>query len=142
MVRISAFTTAPMKDEPPFKPYVELWLPEYSDDESGKILLSRPLTAESEIDEAVNGLAGQLEKVRVKAKKDLQKVKRDLNRRTHKGLIVVSCIRKEPECGSEDMKSKAPLAAIVAWMSRLFGVQRAKIEDSRPPRSERLSHPG
>ncbi len=142
MVRIGAITTAPLKDEPPFNPYVELWLPEYSDDDSGKFLLSGPLTAESEIDDAVNGLAGQLKKVRVKAKKDLQKVKRDLNRRTRKGLTVVSCIRKKPEFGSEHMKSKLPLAATVARMSRLFGVQRAKIEDSRPPRSERLSHPG
>ena len=44
MVRIGDFTTVPLKNDPPFNPYMELWLPEYSDDNSGKIQLSRPLT--------------------------------------------------------------------------------------------------
>jgi hypothetical protein len=77
MAMIDVFSMAPRKDDPPYPPYVQLWLAARSEDASGHIFLSAQLVTEGEIDAAVNLLEEQLEKARVKAKKNLQKAIRE-----------------------------------------------------------------
>lgn len=80
MAEISIFTVAPRKGDPPFNPYVHLWLSQHSRDSNGKILLSPELVNDVEIDESVNYLIQQLEKARKTAKKKLQRKKDQLRK--------------------------------------------------------------
>jgi hypothetical protein len=57
------------KGEMPFKPIVNLYLSTYGTDKDGKILLSYELMSEMEIDNYIDGLINDLEKIRRKAKK-------------------------------------------------------------------------
>ena len=72
MAEISVFTVAPRKGDPPFTPYVHIWLSQPSDVIEGKILISPQLMTDREIDESVDWLIKQLERARKMAKKKLQ----------------------------------------------------------------------
>jgi DNA-binding transcriptional regulator/RsmH inhibitor MraZ len=75
MAEISVFKVAPEKNDLPFNAFIHIWLSQYSEDSKGRILLSAQLMSAVEIDESVNYLIKQLERARVKAKKELQKAK-------------------------------------------------------------------
>ena len=74
MAELSVLTIAPKKNDPPFhSPYVHIYLSTYSTGDNGKILMSPQLINDAEIDYEVDSLIKQLEKVRKKAKKELNK---------------------------------------------------------------------
>lgn len=74
MAKIDYLINAPKEGEPPFPPYIYLWLSEHSEIErDGKsyITLSPQLMGDSEIDYYVDRLIEQLNRVRKKAKERL-----------------------------------------------------------------------
>lgn len=75
MAKIRVFKVAPIGNDLPFDPYVQLSLSNISQDSAGKILLSPRLASDIEIDESVNDLIEQLEKARKQAKDELKKAK-------------------------------------------------------------------
>ena len=75
MAKISIFELLPKKGDVPFKPCLSIYLSEHFKDSEGHILLSSQLMTDKEIDEAVDSLKAQLEKVRKSAKLKLKKVK-------------------------------------------------------------------
>ena len=75
MAEINVFEVAPKKGDIPFTPYLHIHLSEHASDSEGHILLSARLMTDKEIDEAVDLLLKQLEKVRKRAKSKLKKVK-------------------------------------------------------------------
>ena len=79
MAEISVLTVAPRKGDPPFTPYVHIYLSQHMTADSGRILLSPQLMTDVEIDESVDWLIKQLEEARKKAKNDLKKKKRQLH---------------------------------------------------------------
>ncbi|MCD6390173.1 MAG: hypothetical protein J7L69_12240 [Desulfobulbaceae bacterium] len=79
MAEISVLTVAPRKGDLPFTPYSHIYLSSHSTDDSGRILMSPQLMNDREIDETINQLIEQLEKVRKKTKKELQKKKLQLH---------------------------------------------------------------
>jgi hypothetical protein len=80
MEYFSVLTVARRKDDPPFNPYVRVCLAHSLDSYKvveGRIVLSHTLMGEMEIDEAINWLIEDLEKVRKKAKRDLQNAQKN-----------------------------------------------------------------
>jgi hypothetical protein len=75
MATIDVHKVAPGKGDIPFPPYVHIYLSEYSSDSAGRPLMSPELMTDREIDEAIDYLASQLEKVRKAAKLQLKKIK-------------------------------------------------------------------
>jgi hypothetical protein len=75
MANFDVIAVARGKNDPPFNPYVYVVLSEHFKDYNGNITLSANLMSEIEIDESVNLLISQLEKVRQKAKRKLKKGK-------------------------------------------------------------------
>jgi hypothetical protein len=72
MANFNVITVARGKDDPPFNPYVYI-VPSGQYKTSSEIIMLTPhLMTEVEIDEAINSLIEDLEKVRKKAKRDLQ----------------------------------------------------------------------
>jgi hypothetical protein len=74
MAMIDVFEVAPGKGDLPFTPFLHIYLSEHST-EFGKILLSPQLMTDKEIDESIDLLIMQLEKVRKMAKSKLKKSK-------------------------------------------------------------------
>ena len=72
MANISYFKVPQEAKASRSKPCIHIWLSSYSGDRDGDILLSRPLSADAEIDHCVDRLIDQLEQVRRQAKRDLQ----------------------------------------------------------------------
>ncbi len=72
MPEIEVLKIAPRKNEPPFTPFVQVWLSQHTVDSNGRILLSPELMTDFEIDEAVDFLVKQLEQTRKKAKQALK----------------------------------------------------------------------
>jgi len=75
MAKIDVFYKAPGKKSLPHPTFVHLWLSGYSSDEDENILLSPELATNQEVDYYVDDLVKQLEQVRRKAKKILEKNK-------------------------------------------------------------------
>jgi hypothetical protein len=75
MAEISVLTVAPKKNEPPFPPFVHIYLSSHSVDTDGRNLMSPELMTDIEVDETIDYLIKQLEKVRKKAKSELMKTK-------------------------------------------------------------------
>jgi hypothetical protein len=75
MAEITVFEVAPKKGDMPFTPYLHIHLSEHVSDSEGHILLSPQLMTDKEIDEAVDLLVMQLEKVRKAAKAKIKKTK-------------------------------------------------------------------
>ena len=75
MAKIDVFEVAPKKGEMTFPPYLHIHLSEHFSDSEGHILLSPQLMTDKEVDESVNLLVMQLEKVRNTAKLKLKKAK-------------------------------------------------------------------
>ena len=75
MAKIDVFEVAPRKGDVPFTPYLHIYLPEHSSGPEGRILLSPQLMTDKEIDESIDSLIMQLEKVRKTAKSKLKKEK-------------------------------------------------------------------
>ena len=75
MAKINVFEVAPKKGDMPFPPYLHIHLSEHFSDSEGHILLSPQLMTDKEIDETVDLLVVQLEKVRKTAKLKLKKAK-------------------------------------------------------------------
>jgi hypothetical protein len=73
MPEIEVLKIAPQRNEPPFTPFVQVWLSQHTVDSNGRILLSPELMTDFEIDEAVDFLVTQLEQTRKKAKQALKK---------------------------------------------------------------------
>lgn len=73
MAQIDVFKVAPKKGDLPYNPYVCIWLSQSSKDNHGRTILSPDLMTEKEVDESVDLLISQLEKVRKKAKRQLKK---------------------------------------------------------------------
>ena len=73
MAKIDVFTITQSSNDLPSNPYSCIWLVESMKDAEGRTLLSPQLMNNKEIDESVNFLIEQLEKVRKKVKKELQK---------------------------------------------------------------------
>ena len=84
MAKISVFKVAPRKNDPPFNPYVYIFVSEYAKDSTGRIKLSPQLINDGEIDFHVNYLIKQLEKICKKAKSELIKSKEQLGNRKPK----------------------------------------------------------
>jgi hypothetical protein len=80
MAKIDVHKVAPGKGDLPFTPYLHIFLSEYSSDSEGRILLSAQLMTDREIDETVDYLVVQLEKVRKAAKLELKRTKERLKR--------------------------------------------------------------
>jgi hypothetical protein len=79
MAKINVFKLAPGRHDPPFDPYVQLSLSNFSQDSAGRVFLSPQLASEMEIDESVDDLMKQLEKARKKAKEYLKKAKGEVS---------------------------------------------------------------
>jgi hypothetical protein len=80
MEYFSVVTVARKKGDPPFNPYVRVCLahsPDYYEVVEGRIVLNHKLMGEVEIDEAINWLIKDLEKVRKKAKRNLQNAQKN-----------------------------------------------------------------
>jgi len=75
MTDISVFRVEPGKGDPPCTHYVQIWLSGFSQGPGGRILLSPDLMTDVEVDESVDLLIKQLEKIRKEAKKELHKKK-------------------------------------------------------------------
>jgi hypothetical protein len=73
MTKIDVFEVAPEKGKIPFTPFLHIYLSEHASDSEGRKLLSPQLMTDKEIDEAIDSLIRQLEKVRKKAKSKLKK---------------------------------------------------------------------
>lgn len=77
----SVITVAPGKSDLPFPPYVCVCLyhsPDHYKDNEGRIDLSLNLMTEMEIDVSIDELIQNLQKIRKKAKKELQEAKEKL----------------------------------------------------------------
>lgn len=79
MAEIKVLTVAQKKGDPPFHPFVHLYLTSHSIDDDGRSMMSAQLMTDIEIDETVDYLIGQLETARKKAKNELQKAKEKRN---------------------------------------------------------------
>jgi hypothetical protein len=80
MAYFSVITIGPKGNDRPFSPYVHVCLAHPPDDYKiveGRILLGHQLMGEVEIDEAIKWLIEDLEKIRKKAKRDLQKAQKN-----------------------------------------------------------------
>jgi hypothetical protein len=80
MEYFSVITIAPKENDRPFSPYVHVCLahpPDHYKIVEGRILLGHQLMGEVEIDEAIKWLIEDLEKIRKKAKRDLQKAQKN-----------------------------------------------------------------
>ncbi len=75
MAQIDVMEVAPKKGDVPFSPFLHIYLSEYSSDSKGRPLLSPQLMTDKEIDESIDYLLTQLEKVRKSAKTKLKKTK-------------------------------------------------------------------
>jgi hypothetical protein len=75
MAKINVIYKTPGKNSLPYPTFVHLCLSGYSSDEDENILLSPELATNQEVDYYVDDLVKQLEKVRRKAKKILEKNK-------------------------------------------------------------------
>lgn len=73
MAKISVFTNAPRKGDILFAPSVRIWLSDVGRDDENRILLSRILLNDMEIDKSVDSLITQLEQARKNAKIFLKK---------------------------------------------------------------------
>ena len=73
MATICHMKQRPMKPGGEIGPMVvTLWLPDYSENEIGQVLLTPSCATESEVDHHVDNLIQQLNEAREKAKKDLR----------------------------------------------------------------------
>jgi hypothetical protein len=75
MATINVYKVASGKGDLPFTPYVHIYLSDFTNDSVGYPLMSPQLMTDVEIDETIDYLVSQLEKVRKTAKLKLKKIK-------------------------------------------------------------------
>jgi len=76
MAKIDVFEKPYGNKSLPGPMFVQLWLSSYSSDSEGRIFLSPELASDREVDESIDYLINQLEKMRKKAKRILEKNKK------------------------------------------------------------------
>jgi len=76
MAKIDVFEKPHGDKSLPGPTFLNLWLSSYGSDSEGRVFLSPELASDMEVDESVNFLIDQLEKMRRKAKRILSKNKK------------------------------------------------------------------
>lgn len=73
MAKIDVLIQSQNKEKFPNATFPNIWVSSYIKDTDGRVLISPELATNQEVDQCVNDLIKQLEKVRKKAKKTLEK---------------------------------------------------------------------